>query len=169
MPRPMMILAGDVNRDGRCVVPYPRSNVALGVAPSAGSVDGVLARPEISHYISGWLLDGDVGVVAETERPIGAAWWRFLPEEEPGYGFADSETPEITIGVRADDRSQGIGKYLLDTLICMATEQGLPGLSLSVEPENHAIRLYERMGFEVVGEIGGAVTIRRAIPASPAG
>jgi ribosomal protein S18 acetylase RimI-like enzyme len=130
------------------------------------SIAGIMSRPEIRHYISGWPLNGDVGVVAETERPIGAAWWRFLPEDHPGYGFVDSKMPEITIGVLADQRGKGTGRSLLDALICTATEYRLPGLSLSVEPDNYALRLYEKMGFEVVGGHRGAVTMRRDVPAT---
>jgi len=37
--------------------------------------------------------------------------------------------------------------------------RGIPGLGLSVEPENTAQRPYERLGFEVVGGTGGSITM----------
>jgi ribosomal protein S18 acetylase RimI-like enzyme len=129
------------------------------------SISEIMTRPDINHYISGWPLAGDFGVIAETDRPVGAAWWRFLPEDDTGYGFVAPEVPEITIGVLADQRGKGTGRHLLGALIRRASEIHLPGLSLSVEPENHAIRLYEEMGFEIVGKHGGATTMRREVPA----
>ena len=123
------------------------------------TVDEVMARPDISHYISGWPRSGDFGVVAEDGGPIGAAWWRYLTEDDPGYGFVDSNTPEITIGIAPEHRRKGVGRCLLEALIGRAAELHLSGLSLSVEPENRAIRLYEMMGFEVVGRMGGALTM----------
>jgi ribosomal protein S18 acetylase RimI-like enzyme len=129
------------------------------------TVEEVMARPDISHYISGWPRSGDFGVVAEDDRPIGAAWWRYLTEDDPGYGFVDSNTPEITIGIAPEHRGKGVGRTLLDALIERAEELHLSGLSLSVEPENRAIRLYEVMGFEVVGRVGGALTMLWRTPA----
>ena len=47
------------------------------------SVDEVLAEPELAHYVAGWPLERDVGVVAEDGvRPVGAAWWRFFTAQE---------------------------------------------------------------------------------------
>ncbi len=34
-----------------------------------------------------------------------------------------------------------------------------PGLSLSVEPDNPARRLYERHGFQVIGTVKGSLTM----------
>lgn len=129
------------------------------------TVEEMMGRPEISHYISGWPQSGDFGIIAEVEQPIGATWWRYLTEEDPGYGFVDSLTPEITIGVVAEHRGKGVGNALIQALVDRAAEWHLPALSLSVEPENPAIRLYKKMGFEIVGGIGGALTMLRWTPA----
>ena len=48
---------------------------------------------------------------------------------------------------------------MLRSLIALADQARLPGLSLSVEPENFAICLYERLGFMAVGTNGGSVTM----------
>lgn len=63
----------------------------------------------------------------------------------------NAETPELTIAVRQDLRGRGIGGALLDELIAAARKAGLPALSLSVEPDNPALRLYERAAFRVIG------------------
>lgn len=36
---------------------------------------------------------------------------------------------------------------------------GLATLSLSVEPSNYARSLYERVGFQTVGAVGGSLTM----------
>ena len=112
-----------------------------------------------AHYIAGWPKEGDYGVVAEAGRPLGAAWWRFFPPDDPGYGFVDATIPEITIAVVQDARGRGIGTHMMEALIDEARCQKLTGLSLSVEPDNYARRLYERLGFQPVGETVGAVTM----------
>ena len=45
------------------------------------------------------------------------------------------------------------------SLILLADDARLPWLSLGVEPENFAVRLYERLGFRQVGTNGGSVTM----------
>ena len=44
-------------------------------------------------------------------------------------------------------------------LVEAAADDGLPGLSLSVELDNPAVHLYRRLGFEHVGVDGGAETM----------
>jgi ribosomal protein S18 acetylase RimI-like enzyme len=124
-----------------------------------GSVKEVLERPELAHYIAGWPLPGDLGVVAEDDKPIGAAWIRLLPESDPGYGFVSASTPELSMGVVQTWRRRGVGAYLLEALISSAREENLVAMSLSVEPDNYARRLYERFGFQLVGEKAGSLTL----------
>ncbi len=108
----------------------------------------------------GWPRPGDLGVLAvDEQRPVGAAWLRLLPESDPGYGFVDAATPELSMGVVQAWRKRGVGRRLLDALVAAAREQGLASLSLSVEVDNYARRLYERVGFRQVGEVNGSVTM----------
>jgi ribosomal protein S18 acetylase RimI-like enzyme len=116
------------------------------------SASEVLSLPEIAVYISGWGRPGDEGLIAEAEtgEPVGAAWYRLFSEEAHGFGFVNAETPELTIAVRKDLRGRGIGGALLEDLIACARKAGLPALSLSVEADNPALRLYERAAFRVI-------------------
>jgi ribosomal protein S18 acetylase RimI-like enzyme len=112
----------------------------------------VLSLPEIAVYVSAWGRPGDEGLIAEADigEPVGAAWYRVFSEEVHGFGFVNAETPEITIAVREDVRGQGIGTALLDELIARARRDGHPALSLSVEADNPALRLYTRAAFRVI-------------------
>jgi ribosomal protein S18 acetylase RimI-like enzyme len=120
----------------------------------------VLADPRLAHYAVGWPRDGDRGVVAEDGgAAVGAAWWRSLPATDPGYGFVDAAVPEVSIGVLPGHRGAGVGTALLDALIGAARAEGLPALSLSVEVDNPAVRLYVAAGFRRLVEADGAATM----------
>ena len=75
-----------------------------------------------------------------------------LPPHDPGYGFVDEGTPEVSLGVRAEARGRGVGTSLLTALVREAGRRGLAALSLSIEPDNPAVRLYERLGFQIVDQ-----------------
>jgi ribosomal protein S18 acetylase RimI-like enzyme len=83
----------------------------------------------------------------------------FLPAEDPGYGFVDADIPELSITTFAGHRRQGIGSALRSELINQARSYGIPGMSLSVADRNSARRLYDRVGFEVVGRDGSSDTM----------
>jgi GNAT superfamily N-acetyltransferase len=123
------------------------------------SMAEIMGDPALAHYVAGWPADGDVGFIAEDGRPVGATWWRYFPEHDPGYGFVDPTTPEVSIGVVADARGQGLGTLLLEAIIEEARRRALLALSLSVEPDNPATALYQRLGFVTVGRVGGSLTM----------
>lgn len=123
------------------------------------SVAEIMAEPALAHYVVDWPAAGDVGFVIEDDRPVGAAWWRFFGPHDPGYGFVNDATPEVSIGLVADARGQGFGTLLLEALIKEARSRALPALSLSVEPDNPATALYQRLGFVTVGRLDGSLTM----------
>lgn len=123
-------------------------------------VDEVFAAPDLAHYVVGWPRPGDAGVVAESDRhPVGATWWRCLTADDPGYGFVAADIPELTIGVLRPWRGRGVGSLLIRSLVHRARDAGLTALSLSVERDNAAARLYERLGFRTVRADAGAFTM----------
>jgi ribosomal protein S18 acetylase RimI-like enzyme len=131
---------------------------------SRASAEALLSDPAIAVYISGWGRPGDEGLIAEaaTGEPVGAAWYRLFSPEAHGFAFVDADTPEITIAVCSKFRGRGIGSALLDELIACARRRGHPALSLSVEPDNPALRLYERAAFRVL-HAGKALTMIRQL------
>ena len=128
-----------------------------------GTVGQVLADPELAHYVTGWPREGDLGVVAEDDGPVGAVWLRRFPADSPGFGYVDAATPELGMGVRGDRRRQGVGTMLLADLLARARAAGVERVSLSVEPDNPARRLYDRAGFVPVGRTGGSMTMLRTV------
>ena len=115
-----------------------------------------------SRYVRGWPHGGDAGLIAvegSSAEPVGATWYRLMAQDEPGYGFVDGETPEVTIGVVRARRGMGVGRRLLVALIELARANGHATLSLSVEEENFALGLYESVGFERVTKTGNAWTL----------
>jgi GNAT superfamily N-acetyltransferase len=125
----------------------------------------ILAVPALARYVVDWPRPGDTGFIAEDGVAIGAAWWRLFRASDAGYGFVDEDVPEISIGVAPGWRHQGIGTRLLRALIAEARRSGLTGLSLSVELDNPAVGLYERLGFGTVGVNGGALTMALSLSA----
>ena len=126
----------------------------------------VLDQPDISHYYRGYgHRPGDTGLVAlrPSGEPVGAAWVRQLTGDDPGYGYVDDETPELTIAVGPTHRGHGLGTRLLAEL-CRA----VPRCSLSVDHRNPARRLYERLGFTVVAFDGNSLTMLRPDPGGEA-
>lgn len=124
------------------------------------TLDDVDAAPEISHYFSSFPSGRDFGLVHQDADIVKAvAWLVFLPADDPGYGFVDADTPELSITTFAAWRGQGIGSALLSELISQARDRGITGISLSVEDGNDARRIYERAGFEVVGRSGSSDTM----------
>jgi ribosomal protein S18 acetylase RimI-like enzyme len=120
------------------------------------------------RYVYSWPRPGDAGVIAlDGGFPVGAAWYRLFTRDAPGYGFVDEETPELAIAVVPSRRGRGIGEELLSGLMKRAREEGHRALSLSVERDNPAIRLYERFGFRPVRDTPTAVVMRAELASAP--
>jgi ribosomal protein S18 acetylase RimI-like enzyme len=115
--------------------------------------EGALARPENQKYLAGWGHPGDAGVIAISESgdPLGGAWYRLFEAHAPGYGFVAPDVPELSIGVSEKARGHGVGSALLEALVSLARQQGFRRISLSVDRQNPAVRLYERQGFRDAG------------------
>jgi ribosomal protein S18 acetylase RimI-like enzyme len=114
----------------------------------------VLADPRYAMYLAGWPRQGDYGLIADHDGPVGAAWYRTFTEESHGHGFVAEDVPELAIAVVASRRQEGIGRRLLVGLIEASIAQGYRALSLTVSESNPARALYESVGFVPVEEHG---------------
>ena len=110
--------------------------------------DWVLEHPQVAPFHTGWGRGGDTGLVAEEDgTPCGLAWYRFFSEDEHGEGFVDEATPEVAVAVVDGKRGRGIGEALMLAIHERAREQKVERISLSVDPDNPAKRLYQRLGY----------------------
>lgn len=122
-----------------------------------------LSQPDIYKYLDGFgLKNSDSGFVAENDKNelIGAAWFRLFDNSNKGYGYINDDTPELSIAVLKEYRGKGIGSKMLKALIEKAKLDGYPAISLSVDPENIAFRLYIREGFKKVGVLDTSWTMK---------
>ncbi len=119
-------------------------------------MEQVLDEPMIRRYHEEWgTRPGDGGVIAELdEEPVGAAWYRVFSIEEPGYGFVDDKTPELSIAVLPLHRRKGIGHAILHSCLVQAREEGYQAVSLSVAVHNRSRMMYQAAGFQQVSEQG---------------
>jgi ribosomal protein S18 acetylase RimI-like enzyme len=109
----------------------------------------VISKPEIAIYIDGFGGKHDLGAVAEQDgHIIGVAWTRIIP----AFGHVDDDTPELAISVLPECRNQGIGTKLLKKLFELLAEKGYKQTSLSVQKDNPALHLYQRMGYKTIRE-----------------
>lgn len=125
----------------------------------------VVSRPEIARYVVEWGKANDDGFAAVdqvTQHPLGAVWIRLFGGENRGYGYVDDYTPELSIAMLPGFRNQGLGTDLLNQMIAEAGNQ-YAALSLSVSSDNPAKRLYERLGFEVIEQVGTSITMLKRL------
>jgi ribosomal protein S18 acetylase RimI-like enzyme len=118
----------------------------------------------VFRYVRSWGRPGDTGLIAiEDGNPVGAAWYRTFARDAPGFGFVDDATPELTIAVVPSRRGRGVGHELMTALLERARREGHPAISLSVEKDSPAVKLYERYGFERVAETPAALVMRASL------
>lgn len=125
------------------------------------TADEVITDPRYAMYLLGWPRPGDHGLVAAEDGPVGAAWYRTYTDVEHGHGFVAEDVPELSIAVISSRRQQGVGRRLLTGLIDAGVEQGHRALSLCVNDDNPARRLYESLGFRRVAHRGITWTMIR--------
>ncbi len=114
----------------------------------------VLKIPEVNAYIRDFgSRKDDYCLIADSEGEIvGAVWVRIISGKIKGYGYIDDETPEFAISLFKEYRNQGIGARLMSAMIEYLREKGYKQTSLNVKKENYAVKLYKKMGFEVISE-----------------
>lgn len=125
----------------------------------------ILTELETAKYVLGWGRANDLAFAAveeTTQQPLGAVWIRLFTSENPGYGYVDDDTPELSVAVLPAHRNKGVGTELLNHMIAEAAKQ-YSGLSLSVSFDNPAKRLYQRLGFEIVERHVTSITMLKRL------
>lgn len=110
----------------------------------------IITSPELQVYVErfGELKD-DWGLVAEVGgNIIGAVWVRIMND----YGHIDDETPSLAISLYKEYRGFGIGTAMMKKILTLLKSHGYSQVSLSVQKANYAVKLYLKVGFEIVKE-----------------
>ena len=129
-------------------------------APQPTPPEERIAQTGHAYLLAEWGRSGDMAVVAEVEgHPVGAVWYRLWTDAMHSYGYIDATVPELGIGVDPQWRGRGIGEALLRALLAHAQQQGVATISLSVECDNPAMQLYEKLGFERYEQVDNAWTM----------
>ena len=126
---------------------YEAIYIPDGVEPPPKSVIDI---PELQEYLVDFgTRKQDWALVAEVEGQIvGAVWVRIMND----YGHIDDDTPSLAMSIYQEYRGLGIGTALLKKLLSALKSQGCPKVSLSVQKANYAVKMYQAVGFHVVGE-----------------
>ena len=130
------------------------------------SIGELFAIPEITKTLDHWhRRDGDFAIIAldDRDKPVAAVWYRFWTRADHSFGFVDENTPEIWIAVHKEHRRNGLGTELMKRMIDHASQAGIKYLSLSVDPGIYARELYQKLGFNKVGESGTSWTMSKSL------
>ena len=108
----------------------------------------IIMQPELQVYIKGFgEQDGDICLVAECDSKIvGAVWVRIMND----YGHVSNDMPSLAISLLPEYRGKGIGTALMQSMIKMVSQQGYKGISLSVQKQNYAAKMYRKLGFNTI-------------------
>ena len=110
----------------------------------------IIKRPELQVYVENFgTRRGDYALCAECEgRIVGAVWTRIMDD----YGHIDDDTPSFAISLYKEYRGQGIGTALMREMKKKKKNAGFLRASLAVQKANYAVKMYKKVGFEIVGE-----------------
>ena len=110
----------------------------------------IIYQPELQVYVKDFGQNkGDLCLVAQVEDEIvGAVWVRIMND----YGHIDDETPSFAISLLIEYRNYGIGTKLMTQMLMKLKMQGYKRASLAVQKTNYAVRMYKKVGFEIIDE-----------------
>lgn len=110
----------------------------------------IINQPELQVYITDFGKEkDDIGLVAEVdEMVVGAVWVRMMND----YGHIDHDTPSFAISLYKNYRGLGIGTALMKEMLRILKERGYKQASLSVQKANYAVKMYQKIGFEIADE-----------------
>lgn len=114
----------------------------------------IIYKPDISLYISYFgRREDDYCLVAEDcGKIVGAVWVRVLAGEIRGFGNIDNVTPEFAISLLKEYRNKGVGTRLMQQMIAYLKDKKYRQASLSVDKNNYAAKMYQKLGFNIVKE-----------------
>ena len=110
----------------------------------------IIEKPELQVYIKDFgTKKDDYCFCAEADgKIVGAVWVRNIN----GYGSVDNNTVEFALSVFDEYQKMGIGTALMNKMLEHLNKLNYSKASLAVQKENYAVRMYQKVGFEIVDE-----------------
>lgn len=110
----------------------------------------IINKPELQVYIQdfGKQKDNYCFCAEVDNRVVGAVWVRNIN----GYGSIDNATVEFAISVFGEYQKSGIGTALMNRMLEHLKVLNYPKASLAVQKGNYAVRMYQKVCFEIVDE-----------------
>lgn len=110
----------------------------------------IINNEELQVYVKSFgTNENDNCLVAEyDDKIIGACWTRIMND----YGHIDNETPSFAISLYEEYRGKGIGTQLMLKMLELLKKKGYKQASLAVQKENYAVKMYKKVGFEIIDE-----------------
>lgn len=110
----------------------------------------IINQPDLQVYVSDFgKQKDDYCFVAEVDgKVVGAVWVRIMND----YGHIDDETPSFAISLYKEYRGCRIGTALMERMLSLLKKIGYKKTSLAVQKANYALKMYLKVGFEIVGE-----------------
>ena len=128
---------------------YEAIFVPEGVEPPSKSI---ITAPELQVYVKDFgTSKDDFALVAEVENKIiGAVWMRIMND----YGHIDDKMPSLALSLYKKYQGQGIGSSLIKEMSSLLQVHSYKRVSFSVQKANYAAKLYPKMSFRIIKEIG---------------
>ena len=110
----------------------------------------IINQPELQVYVADFgNRASDICFVAETDASVvGAVWVRIMDD----YGHIDNDTPSFAISLLKEYRNYGIGTGLMKKMLAELKNCGYKQASLAVQKQNYAVKMYKKVGFQIVDE-----------------
>lgn len=110
----------------------------------------IINSPELQVYIADYgTQTHDRALLAEIDgQAVGVVWVRIMND----YGHIDDKTPSLAISLYKGYRGLGIGTALMREMVDILKDAGYEQVSLSVQKANYAVKMYLKLGFEIVSE-----------------
>lgn len=110
----------------------------------------IIELPELQVYITDFgKRPDDICFLAEADGKVAGAVWVRVMED---YGHLEDGVPSFAISLYKEYRNRGIGTELMGRMLQELAERGYEKASLAVQKANYAVRMYQKVGFEIVGE-----------------
>lgn len=126
---------------------YEAIYIPKGIEPPPRSI---INQHDLQVYIKNFGKEkDDICFVAEADgKVVGAVWVRDMND----YGHIADGVPSFAISLYKEYRNLRLGTKLMTTMLAELRSRGYEKTSLAVQKANYAVKMYKKVGFEIVDE-----------------